>query len=86
MAEITSFSFNLKEITELLVKKADIHEGLWGITVEFALGATNISAGPDDPNMLPAAIVPVKRIGIQKSDEPTPLTVDAALVNPVKSK
>ena len=86
MAEVTSYAFTHKEIAELLIKKQDIHEGLWSMTVEFGLGATNVAAGPDDPNMSPAAITIVKRIGIQRQEQQNPLTVDAAQVNPVKSK
>lgn len=85
MAEATNYIFTHKEIAELLIKKQDIHEGFWGIHIEFGLGAANISSGPEDQNVLPSAIIPVKRIGIQKFDQPNPLTVDAALVNPVKT-
>ncbi len=82
MPEIRTLTFDHKEITEILIKKADIHEGLWGLVIEFAFGAANVTAGPDDPTVLPAAISLVKKIGIQRSDEPSPLTVDASLVNP----
>jgi len=86
MAEARNYAFTHKELAELLVQKQDIHEGHWGIFIEFALAAANVSGGPEDPNLLPAAIIPVKRIGIQKFDQPSPLTVDAALVNPIKPK
>jgi hypothetical protein len=84
MPEVINYAFNHKEITELLIKKQDIHEGLWVIYIEFGLGAALVSSGPDDPNILPTAIVPVKRIGIQKQDKPSLLTVDASQVNPSK--
>ena len=86
MPEVTSYAFNHKEIAELLIKKQDIHEGFWALTIEFGLGATNIAAGPDDPNMSPAAITIIKRIGIQRQEQQNPLTVDAAQVNPIKQK
>lgn len=86
MAEVRNYVFSHKELAELLIKKQNIHEGHWGIFIEFALAAANISSGPDDPNLLPAAIIPVKRIGIQKFDQPSFLTVDAAQFNPAKSK
>ncbi|MBF0508441.1 MAG: hypothetical protein HQK57_05890 [Deltaproteobacteria bacterium] len=69
-----------------MIKKEGIHEGLWAIYLEFGLDGANISTGPDDLNLMPAAIVLIKRIGIQKVDQPTPLTVDAAQVNPIKAK
>jgi len=86
MPEVINYAFNHKEITELLIKKQAIHEGLWTIYIEFGLGAAIIGTSPDDPNILPAAIVPVKRIGIQRQDQPSLLTVDASKVNPGKKK
>ncbi len=84
MPEAINYAFNHKEITELLIKKQDIHEGFWTIYIEFALTAANIAASPDDTNLLPAAIIPVKRIGIQRVDQPNQLTIDAAKINPAK--
>ena len=65
----------------MLIKKQNIHEGLWGILIEFGLGAGNIKQGIDE-DILPAAIVPVLRIGIRRFDSPNNLTVDAAQINP----
>lgn len=86
MPEAIMYAFTHKELAELLIKKQDIHEGFWAIYIEFALGAANIAASPDDPNILPAAIVPVKRIGIHRHDQPNPLTIDASRVNPIPKK
>ena len=86
MPEATMISFSHKEVTEALLKGQDIHEGLWGIYIEFGLGAANIGQGPGDPNLLPAAIIPVTKIGIQKFAEANNLTVDAAVVNPPTKK
>jgi hypothetical protein len=82
MAEVKSYLFDYKEVAEALIKKEDIHEGLWGIYMEFGLGAANIPADPSGQMFLPAAIVPVVKIGIQRFDQPSSLTVDAAEVNP----
>ena len=46
----------------------------------FGLGAT--TAGPNQQDVLPAAIVPVMSIGITKFDTENNLTVDAAKINP----
>jgi hypothetical protein len=86
MSEAINYVFSHKEIAELLIKKQDIHEGHWSIYIEFGLAAANIASSPEDPNLLPSAIVPVKRIGIQKLDQPNQLSVDAAHVNPIKPK
>lgn len=83
MAE-TPQLFRLTEIAELLVKKADIHEGHWGVVLKFNFGAGIIEG--QDNELLPTAFAAVKEVGIRKFDEPTTLTVDAALINPRKQK
>ncbi len=73
--------FSYQELAETLVRQQGIHEGLWGIYVEFNITATNLN-GPEG-NIVPAAIVPVQKVGIQRFDtEIEGLTVDAAVVNP----
>lgn len=84
MAEVNQYTFTYKEIVEALIKKQDIHEGIWGISVEFGLKAVN--AGPSDDQMLPTAIIPLVKMGIVRVKEETNLTVDAAKVNPPKSR
>lgn len=81
MPEIASFLFTHKEVAAALVKEQDIHEGLWGVSIEFGFGAANVP-GPDGDTMLPAVIIPVLKIGIQRFDEANNLTVDAAEINP----
>ena len=80
MPEVKMYSFSPKEIVEAIVKKENIHEGIWGLIVEFNFTAAN--AGPSPDSVLPSAIVGVKQIGIMKLDTPTNLSVDAAVVNP----
>jgi hypothetical protein len=80
MPEISQYDFKLKEIVELLVKKLDLHEGVWGLRVRFGLKAMNV--GADDTDLHPAAIVPLLEIGIQKFDKPNNMAVDAAVANP----
>jgi len=78
--ETTRFTFSHKEIVEMLIMKQGFHEGLWVMYVEFGLGALN--AGPSDDQLLPAAIISVMKIGLQKGEKENSLTVDAAKVNP----
>lgn len=84
MPEKEKKTFTHTELAKMLVTQAGIHDGHWGLFLEFGLGAANIPlAGPDGKMSLkPAAVIPVNTIGIQKFDEPNPLTVDAAKVNP----
>lgn len=74
------FTFTHQELAEILIKQKNFHEGLWGIYVEFGIGAMNIGQGPND--LLPAAIVPVVKLGLQRFSELNNLSVDAAKVNP----
>jgi len=84
MAEASLYTFNFKELAEILVKDQNIHEGLWSIYVKFGINAANVGTGPSD--LLPTALVPVLEIGIQKQDKTNSLTVDAAEVNPPSRK
>lgn len=88
MPETRELMFSYQELASLLVKAANIHEGLWGVVVRFGFGATNLnSPGPSGEEMLtPTAVIPVQQIGIQRFDAPNNLTVDAAKVNPGDAK
>ncbi|HEY7489544.1 MAG TPA: hypothetical protein VIH59_00335 [Candidatus Tectomicrobia bacterium] len=81
MAEAQTYVFDYKEVAEALVKKQGIHEGLWGIYMEFGIGGGSIP-GPSENTLVPTAIIPVVKIGIHRFDKPNPLTVDAAEINP----
>ena len=81
MPETRQVTFTYEELAEILIKQQGIHEGLWGVYFELGIGAGTIP-GPDG-NFVPAAVVPIQRMGIQKFDEEVKgLTVDAAVVNP----
>ena len=83
MAEPTQILFSHKEVVEALVKKHGIHDGIWGIYVRFALKAANI--GVSDSDLLPAAIIPVVELGLQKFEKENNISVDAAKVNPAQA-
>ncbi|MBP1152104.1 MULTISPECIES: hypothetical protein [Methylocaldum] len=82
--EPTRFAFSHKEIAEVLIKKQGIHEGIWSLYMEFGLSAANV--GQSESNLLPAAIVPVVKIGIQKAEKLTSIAVDASEINPAPKK
>ena len=71
-----------KEITTLLIKHNDIHEGHWGIVFEFGLGGGGVPFPPLGNAVVPAAIIGIPKIGIQQFEQENPLTVNAAEVNP----
>jgi hypothetical protein len=80
MAEAIQIGFTYKEVVEALLKKQGIHEGIWGLFVQFGISAANV--GPSAADLMPAAIVPVMKIGLQKFEEENNLAVNAAAVNP----
>lgn len=75
--------YNYQELATVLIKASDIHEGLWGIYIEFGLGAANFPS-PSPDVLIPSAIASVQKIGIQIFEKENNLTVDAAKVNPEK--
>ncbi len=83
MPEIKQVTFTYKEIVEALLIKQNVHEGIWGIYMEFAIQGTNIES---HAGTYPAAVVPVVKIGLQKMDKVGPISVDAAEVNPVSDR
>ena len=80
MAEATQIVFKHAEIVELLIKKQNIHEGIWGLFIKFGMSATN--AGPTETEIMPAAIIGVLEIGLQKFEKESNIAVDAARINP----
>lgn len=84
MPEAERIMFELREIAEILVREQGIKSGLWGVAVEFGLAAANVPIGPD--SFSPASINLVQKLGIQKFEKASNLTVDAAMVNPQPKK
>ena len=86
MPEINQYTFSHAELVEAMIKKADVREGKWVIAITFGFGAGNFGANEEEAH--PGAIVGVQKIGIQRAQADTPLSmqVDAAVVNPRQSK
>jgi hypothetical protein len=86
MPEASQYNFSHLEVLELLVKKANLHEGKWQLIVNFTFGALN--AGPSPSEVLPAGMVAVASLGITKAapESPSNLTVDAKIVNPASTE
>lgn len=80
MPETNQYIFSFKEIVTALIKAHDIHEGIWGLFVNFGISAQNI--GPNENELRPAAMIPILQLGLLKFDKETNLSVDAAKVNP----
>jgi hypothetical protein len=76
--------FPLTDISEMLVKKLGKHEGHFEISLEFQIGVGAV--GPSQESVLPGAIIGVKGVGLREVESPNPLSVDAAVVNPLVEK
>lgn len=86
MPEINQLFFTHREVLELLIKKADVHEGRWMLAVNFGFSAGNFGPGPEQ--LSPGAIVALLAVGLQRAVAETPeaMTLDAAVINPQSAK
>jgi hypothetical protein len=80
MAETTQITFTHRELVTALLRQQNIHDGIWGLSINFNFGATNIGPTPED--LRPAAVVSITSVGLQKFEKETSISVDASKVNP----
>src|ERR1043166_6665871 len=85
MPEANQYMFSHKELVELMIKKAGLHEGKWMLSVTFGFGAMN--GGPAPDQQMPTGVVGVQTVGLQRAQPESPenMTLDAAVVNPASS-
>lgn len=71
---------SLKELAEMLIRRAGLHEGLYELSVRFNLtvGVFNLPPGHAEPGVINT----VAAVGLVKSTVASPLAVDAAVANP----
>jgi hypothetical protein len=84
MAEASQYTFSHKELIETLIKKQDLREGIWSLAFQLGMGATQIPSPTDSKIPVPAAVVSIMSVGLQRTDKEGPLALDAAKVNPSK--
>ena len=84
MAEATQYKFGLTELTTLLVKQQNIHEGRWMVVMELTFGASLMGVTADVS--YPTALIQIPAVVLSRAPdgllEGTPGLVDAAVVNP----
>lgn len=87
MAEATQYSFPMREIAELAVKKAGVTSGKWSIGVNFMIHVGNMGMPPDN-QARPSASVMVDTINLVRipdgeavGDHMKGLVVDAAEIH-----
>lgn len=85
MPEVSQYLFTHKELLELLIKQAGVHDGRWALAINFGFSAANFGPSPDQ--VAPGAVVGVLAVGIQRAtpDSPPSIVLDAAEINPAKS-
>jgi len=87
VVETSRYAFTHKDVAAALVKAAGLHEGIWGLSVEFGIQAINIGvSNKPGPDLVPAAIIPIIGFGLQRFEEENGISVDAAEVNPPARK
>jgi hypothetical protein len=84
MAEINIIEFEYKDVAKALIQYHKITEGHWGVALKLGIQGANISIG-EKKDLIPVAIVPILKIGLQRFDEPNNLTVDASKIKPRKT-
>jgi hypothetical protein len=82
MPEATQYMFTSRQLLEVLIREAKVHEGKWLLVATFAFSPGNF--GPTLDQMAPGAVVATTHLGIQMApdDAPEGVWVDAASINP----
>jgi len=81
MAEATQFVFSHKELVEILIRHQNLHDGIWAASFQLGMGNTQVPS-PTGGETLPAVVVTIFGVGLQKADKEGPSALDAAKVNP----
>lgn len=88
MPEISQITLSHRELTEMMIKAQNLHEGKWRLIVVFGIQGANL-VPPGSNEIFPAAVIPIQKIGLQKAkddEKEDSITVDAAKVNPLPKK
>lgn len=85
MTDDIKHSFSHEELLAILLKSAGIHEGLWMLSINFGLSATNMSnSNNGEENLRPCVMAFVENFGLMRVERALKgLTLDAAIVNPL---
>lgn len=80
MPEVGQITYSLKELTAVMLRDQGIRSGLWMIWTRFGHTVTNIAPPKDEPGQPagPGVVSVLFEVGIQRSERPGPLTVDAS--------
>lgn len=84
MAEVNQYVFSHREVIETLIKQQGLNEGIWALGFQMGMGTSNVPAPTGGTDVVPAIIVTVLAVALQRADKEGPLALDAAKVNPAK--
>jgi hypothetical protein len=76
--------FPVEQIITMLIKDQKINEGLFSLGIQFQIALGGV--GIDPKQIYPGAMIGVSGIGLAKALQPGQNVVDAAVVNPKKTK
>ena len=80
MADQIQFTYSHKQLTEILIKHQGVKEGYWASGFQLGMGNTHVPS-PTGGDMVPAVVVSILGVALQKIDKSAPNAVDAAEVN-----
>ena len=66
--------FSPQQVLKAILKQEGIEDGHWGLVLNFGFSAGNV--GPSAQDLKPGAILSIRAIGIQKTEEDNSLTVN----------
>lgn len=78
------YIYDLRQLIEALIKDQGLHEGYWGIGLEFGFGAATF--GQTAEEAMPTAFVQVSRVRLVRGESELPLCIDASKINPKDKK
>lgn len=79
-------AFSIHEFLVALLRDQNIHEGHWGLTVQFRAHGTSLQEVANPENKLPGMAIAVAGVTLVAVGEKEQGSVDASLVNPVRPK
>lgn len=71
---------DLKALGKILIRHFRLHDGIYEVGARFKVGIGNF--GSADDGTAPGALFTLEGVGISKSGNPSPSSIDAAVVNP----
>ncbi|MBI2716932.1 MAG: hypothetical protein HYX37_21165 [Rhizobiales bacterium] len=85
MAQSTQVLFSHRDLIELLIKNAGIHDGRWSLLLNLSVGTGHMAVPPDQTG--PGVMVVVTSVGLQRLQDgidagKDAIVVDATEVNP----